>query len=141
MNKCWNNNNNNKPAWVKVQYPSELLSSSETLTMLGIYRWFCINCMRFLSTTGSSWGIIYFLKGSWLRRVWRYQRGNQNPMMEVGTLECQKKKEDISNSIGKCCLATGDQRPRDLIIYIWMTYYMAYIISFYLWPLAWSINL
>ena len=33
-------------------------------------------------------------------------------MMEVGTLECQKKKEDITDSIGKCCLATGDQLPR-----------------------------
>ena len=33
-----NNNNNNKSAWVKLQYPSELLRSSETLTMLGIYR-------------------------------------------------------------------------------------------------------
>jgi len=32
--------------------------------------------------------------------------------MEVGTLECQKKKEDLTDSIGKCCLATGDQRPR-----------------------------
>jgi len=32
-------------------------------------------------------------------------------MMKVGTLECQKKK-DLTDIIGKCCLATGDQRPR-----------------------------
>ena len=95
-----NNNNNNKPAWVKVQYPSELLSSSEILTMLGIYRWFCINCMRFLSTTGSSWGIIFFLKGSWLRRVWRYQRGNQNPYISKKNRQHngQKKKYKRTNN-------------------------------------------
>ena len=73
-------NNIDKSAWVKVQYPFELLRSSETLTMLGIYRWFHNNSMRFLSKA-SSWGI-RIKKGAWIKtriRAWNVKVFRNTP--------------------------------------------------------------